>query len=349
MRQDRQGLVDYLNNDNLRDVPMLKLPGDVEVVVFEDVMENMLLQSPSTHFLDSYGVRHLVMTPPARFQVLSGLLMGPGKYLQRVGVTSPTGEECVLNVVMAAAQAAAPAPAAPSTAPTLPSADLSPLDAAATPSSHYMSAAAAAPPSGAAAPASGVSQEASPTAAAGSTPGGAASAPAAAADVPLVWRLSSVRGEPQVHGQDCLGPSPEMPPEVVVESQLAAMKRRDFGSAFEFLSPGSRKVVGGLQQFTANVSKHRRYSALLGHIGSTSVRRCQTSATMYMEIVAATSASGTRFVFCYILSRQVEEGPYKDCWLIEFIKVVDDPKLLAAVDMSCAVKQRDDKRKPDQK
>ncbi len=39
-----------------------------EMVVFEDVLEHMLLQLPNKHFFDSYAIRHLTFTPPTSAQ-----------------------------------------------------------------------------------------------------------------------------------------------------------------------------------------------------------------------------------------------------------------------------------------
>ncbi|GIL89600.1 hypothetical protein Vretimale_1835 [Volvox reticuliferus] len=302
---ERDALVDYFATSNLTDTPTLKLASGCEVMVFEDVMERMLLRSPSRHFLDSYAIRHLILSSPVNTQVLSGLMLGPNKYVQRMSVTSSLGESCILTFTMAAAEpssAPQPSPAEPGTAAAT-------IAAASLPANE--------------------------------TPDGVGSGGVSEP----VWRLKGVRGEPQfgIGATQPTGPSPELSPEQIVEAHLAALQRKDVPAAFQFLSPGSKNIIGDVKKFTENVAKHRRYGSLLGHIAATSVRRCMARPTTYMEIVSVTSASGTRFVFCYILSQETQ-GSAAGCWSIDFIKVVDDPRLVAAVDTSCAAqrKQLDD-------
>ncbi|PNW85734.1 hypothetical protein CHLRE_03g207600v5 [Chlamydomonas reinhardtii] len=284
---DREALCDYFATSNLTDAPTLKLASGCEVVVFEDVMESMMLREPSRHFLDSYAIRHLILNAPASKQTLSGLMLGPNKYVQRMSVTAPSGEGCILTFTMTAAAAQ---PELGTAAGAVAAASVPADQAATTP----------APP------------------------------------LEPVWRLSSVRGEPQfgVGGTQPVGPSPELSPEQIVEAQLAALQRKDVPAAFQFLSPGSQKIIGDERQFAENMSRHRRYGGLLGHIAATSVRRCMARPSTYMEIVSVTSASGIRFVFCYIL------GHENGMWSIDFVKVIDDPRLVAAVDSSCAAQRK---------
>ncbi|KAG2425874.1 hypothetical protein HYH02_014937 [Chlamydomonas schloesseri] len=284
---DREALCDYFATSNLTDAPTLKLASGCEVVVFEDVMESMMLREPSRHFLDSYAIRHLILNAPASKQTLSGLMLGPNKYVQRMSVTAPSGESCILTFTMTATVA------------------LPELGTAA----------------GAVAAASVPANQ-------------AVTAPVPPSEP--VWRLSSVRGEPQFGAASTqpVGPSPELSPEQIVEAQLAALQRKDVSAAFQFLSPGSQKIIGDERQFAENMSRHRRYGGLLGHIAATSVRRCMARPSTYMEIVSVTSASGIRFVFCYIL------GHENGMWSIDFVKVIDDPRLVAAVESSCAAQRK---------
>ncbi|GIL42350.1 hypothetical protein Vafri_349 [Volvox africanus] len=308
-RGERDALVDYFATSNLTDTPSLKLASGCEVMVFEDVMERMLLRSPSRHFLDSYAIRHLILSSPATSQVLSGLMLGPNKYVQRMSVTSSLGESCILTFTMTAAgpssAALQPSPAEPGTAAAT-------IAAASLPANE--------------------------------TPDGASSGGASEP----VWRLKSVRGEPQfgIGATQPTGPSPELSPEQIVEAHLAALQRQDVPAAFQFLSPGSKNIIGDVEKFAENLAKHRRYGGLLGHIAATSVRRCMARPTTYMEIVSVTSASGTRFVFCYILSQETQ-GAGAGCWSIDFIKVVDDPRLVAAVDTSCAAQRKQQQQQLD--
>ncbi|EFJ41252.1 hypothetical protein VOLCADRAFT_43444, partial [Volvox carteri f. nagariensis] len=294
-RGERDALVDYFATSNLTDTPSLKLASGGEVMVFEDVMEGMLLRSPSQHFLDSYAIRHLILSSPASTQLLSGLMLGPNKYIQRMAVTSQMGESCILTFTMTADTTAKQ--------PTSP----------------------------------GGNRSTDKTTAATPTAGD----PGAVVSEPPVWRLRSVRGEPQygIGVVQPTAPSPELSPEQIVEAHLAALQRKDVPAAFQFLSAGSRKIIGDVHKFAENVAKHRRYGGLLGHIVATSVRRCMARPTTFLEIVSVTSASGTRFVFCYILSQETS-GSGAGCWSIDFIKVVDDPRLVEAVESSCAAQRR---------
>lgn len=126
-------------------------------------------------------------------QVLSGLLLGPDKYLQRVAAVSPSGEECVLNVTMTASM---PPPLASPLPPQQETPAMTPLSSVDDCTSSNSSS---------------------------STPAAATEGPGSSGVKP-VWRLSCVRGEPAVRGDGLEGPSPELPPEVVVEQQLAAMQ-----------------------------------------------------------------------------------------------------------------------------
>ncbi|PNG99762.1 hypothetical protein TSOC_014454, partial [Tetrabaena socialis] len=255
---DKEAMCDFLASDNLTGAPTLKMPSQEEVVVFEDVMESMLLRVPNRHFLDSFAIRHLILASPASTQVLSGLMLGPAKYVQRMAVSSASGEQSILTFTMTA---------------TTP-----PADAAQTSSPERGTAAA--------------------TVASASVPADQASAPdgglAPLPEPEPVWRLQGVRGEPRfsVAALQPAGPSPELSPEQIVEAQLAALQRKDVPSAFRLLSPGSQRIIGDERQFAENLARHRRYGGLLGHIAATSVRRCMARPSTYMEIVSVTSASG---------------------------------------------------------
>ncbi|GLC47086.1 hypothetical protein PLESTF_001446100 [Pleodorina starrii] len=286
-RGERDPLVDYLATTNLTDTRSVKSACEYGITSFDEVMESMMLLSPNRHFLDSYAIRHLILSPPASTQVLSGLLLGNNKYVQRMAVTSPSGESAILTFTMTATTASPPSTEQPP-----------------------------------------------------ATPDQGRDSP------PVIWRLRSIRGEPQygVGAVQPTQPSPELSPEQIVQAQLAALQRKDLSAAWKFVSPGSQKIYGGEHKYSERMSTNRRFRGMLGHIAATSVRRCMARPNTYMEIVSITSASGTRFVFCYILSQQTE-GPSAGCWSVDIVKVVDDPQLLAAVDTSCAA-QRAGRQQP---
>ncbi|KAF8064536.1 hypothetical protein HT031_003336 [Scenedesmus sp. PABB004] len=52
------------------------------------------------HLLDSYAMRHLVLSRPAELEPLSGMALGPDAYVQRARSTSLWGEKCVLTVTL---------------------------------------------------------------------------------------------------------------------------------------------------------------------------------------------------------------------------------------------------------
>lgn len=117
---------------------------------------------------------------------MSSILVHPGKYVQRCSVTSSSGEECVLTFTLMAESGAA-ATEAPSTSSSSSSSSSS-------------------------------SQQ--------RLKGHAANLPSAIARhylVPRDWRLVRVVGEP-LRTDLPESPSPEFPPEMIVQAHLAAFR-----------------------------------------------------------------------------------------------------------------------------
>lgn len=54
----------------------------------------------SHHLLDSYSMRHLVLSRPAQLEPLSGMQLSPEQFMLRVRSTSLWGEKCVLTFTL---------------------------------------------------------------------------------------------------------------------------------------------------------------------------------------------------------------------------------------------------------
>ena len=50
--------------------------------------------------MDSYAMRHLVLSRPAQLEPLSGMRLGPDSFVLRVRSTSLWGEKCVLTFTL---------------------------------------------------------------------------------------------------------------------------------------------------------------------------------------------------------------------------------------------------------
>ncbi len=143
------------------------------------------MQPPHPYGTITLPATHISPRPPHFPQVLSGLMLGPNKYVQRMEVTSQAGETAILTFTMTSTSPPPPPPASlpePGTAAAAIAAASVPADQAA-----------------------------------------AAPAPPPLEPEP-VWRLRSVRGEPAYSSVLPEGPSPELSPEQVVEAQLHALQ-----------------------------------------------------------------------------------------------------------------------------
>ncbi|KAL6754152.1 hypothetical protein V8C86DRAFT_380096 [Haematococcus lacustris] len=156
-----------------------------------------------------------------------------------------------------------------------------------------------------------------------------------------VWQLSGVVGEP-LHSQLPDSPSPEWPPEVVVAAQMEALRQRDYARVFALLSPAAQQLVGPLSTFTTGIARNRAYRALVQHGEWESVRRCQASRNSYLEVTAvlpppplaprAWPPQQGPSLYCWVVTRVTEDdSPIKDCWVTDWVKVVNDPALLSAL------------------
>lgn len=229
-------VVDYLANDAIAGAPTLHLSKDEETVVFTAVMENMLLESPCNHFLDSCAIRNLLHSTPAQIQPLSSLLVPPNKYIHRCGIMAQSGEESVLTLTLSSTVPPDQPQPEPST-PNLNAVDSlllsKPQRIAATPMDHNKESSTAIPP---------------PTA-------------SQSGSDRVIWKLRSIHGEP-MHAVLPTTHSPEFSPESVVEAQLEALRRLDLASAYLLLSPTSQSIVGPPPRFAANLRRHPQYRVL---------------------------------------------------------------------------------------
>lgn len=67
---------------------------------FLTVLDTLQAGDESQHLLDSYAMRHLVLSRPAVLEPLSGMRLGPGVFVLRVRSTSLWGEKCVLTFTL---------------------------------------------------------------------------------------------------------------------------------------------------------------------------------------------------------------------------------------------------------
>jgi hypothetical protein len=72
----------------------------VRVPDFLAVLDAAQAGDESHHLLDSYSMRHLVLSRPAQLEPLSGMRLGPEQFMLRVRSTSLWGEKCVLTFTL---------------------------------------------------------------------------------------------------------------------------------------------------------------------------------------------------------------------------------------------------------
>jgi len=72
----------------------------VQVPDFLAVLDAAQAGDEAHHLLDSYSMRHLVLSRPAQLEPLSGMSLGPGVFMLRVRSTSLWGEKCILTFTL---------------------------------------------------------------------------------------------------------------------------------------------------------------------------------------------------------------------------------------------------------
>jgi hypothetical protein len=67
---------------------------------FLSVLDAAQAGDEAHHLLDSYAMRHLILSRPAQLEPLSGMRLGSEQYVLRVRSTSLWGEKCVLTFTL---------------------------------------------------------------------------------------------------------------------------------------------------------------------------------------------------------------------------------------------------------
>ncbi|KXZ56666.1 hypothetical protein GPECTOR_1g60 [Gonium pectorale] len=166
------------------------------------------------------------------------------------------------------------------------------------------------------------------------------------ARVEYVWQMASVTGEAAAHpvaaesggfggaegilepGEHATRPHPSLPPEAVVEAQLAALLAEDAATVFAFASPGNQAVTGPLERFST-LLRNPMYRPLLRHRRSTPYRRTMLTSDSYSEVVQIVSDNtgmpqAIEAVYSWELERQGPgAGPLAGCWLTNSVRLLD--------------------------
>jgi hypothetical protein len=72
----------------------------VRVPDFLSVLDAAQAGDADHHLMDSYAMRHLILSRPAQLEPLSGMRLGPESFVLRVRSTSLWGEKCVLTLTL---------------------------------------------------------------------------------------------------------------------------------------------------------------------------------------------------------------------------------------------------------
>jgi hypothetical protein len=209
-------------------------------------LELMLRRPADEQPLDSFALRHLVLTRPRALEPLSAFSASASRYVQRVAVLGSTGERAVLTFTLARRGAGRRARRHAATAPTSCSA-----------AAHWFL----------------VRVE-------GEQGGGGGGGNGSADDDAAASSSSSSSS----------ASSSELAPETVVALQLERLRRGDVDGAFSLTSPVGRAVAGDLPRFRHLLSSDARFKPVLKHGGWASLRRTQSIARSYVEVVAVRPA-----------------------------------------------------------
>ncbi|KAI8463725.1 MAG: hypothetical protein J3K34DRAFT_526773 [Monoraphidium minutum] len=146
---------------------------------------------------------------------------------------------------------------------------------------------------------------------------GAAPAPGGPAPAPGGWMLSAATGEPAAPGLPA-GPAPEHPPEVVVQSVLAALRAVDPFSAWRFMAVNARPALGGSAERFGAALDAPGLRPLLLHVAAAPEARRQAGADRYEETVRLETVTGEFVSYVFTVALQVD-GPFEDCWMVEAV------------------------------
>jgi hypothetical protein len=211
-------------------------------------LERMLRRPADEQPLDSFALRHLVLTRPRALEPLSAFAASPSRFVQRVAVLGGTGERAVLTFTLARR--------GPGRRARRHAATTAPASAAA--ASWFL-----------------VRVEGEQGA------GG--------------WGVPSAGGAPGGGDGALSSPTPaasacELAPETVVALQLEALARGDVEAAYALASPVGRAVAGDLARFRRLLASDARFRPLMWHGGWASLRRTQSIARSFVEVVAVRPA-----------------------------------------------------------
>lgn len=122
-------------------------------------------------------------------------------------------------------------------------------------------------------------------------------------------------------------PSPGLSPEQVVRVQLEALRRNnadDLGIAvaFRFASPDNKRSTGPLPRF-ARMIKDGPYALMLSYLDASfaPVRVKGDEAAQQVVLIGADEA----VTYIFYLSRQIREGPLKNCWMTDAVAIAPTP------------------------
>jgi len=234
-------------------------------------IEAMLRRPADEQPLDSFALRHLALTRPLSLEPLSAFSASAARYVQRVAVAGRSGERAVLTFTLARRGAGRRARRHAATAP----AD----GAAAAAAAHWFLVR--------------IEGEQGGRFAQQGEAAAAAIGPVAAADADADARgTASASGGGGPDGRVLLRPSRELAPETVVAMQLAALGRGDVDGAFALVSSVGRAVAGDRARFGSLLEQDARFRPLLRHGGAASLRRTQSVARSYVEVVAVRPGGG---------------------------------------------------------
>jgi hypothetical protein len=304
-------------------------------------LELMLRRPPDEQLLDSFALRHLVLTRPRALQPLSAFSASASRYVQRVAVWGATGERAVLTFTLARRGAGRGARRHAATMPASSSA-----------AAHWFL----------------VRVEGEQGAGAAGGGGGGKRR-----------RRNESGGGEEAHQQgkeeeedepaadaaadadtDLPPTGDELAPETVVARQLDALARGDLDAAYELTSPIGRAVAGDRARFAHLLSADARFAPLLRHAGWTTLRRTQSIARSFVEVVSVRrrggggggggAAAADEAVFAVIASlhpsasaaaagagkegreeKQRAAPGAEERWLVDYFAPIRDKALLAAL------------------
>jgi len=233
----------------------------------------------STPQFDTYALRHLVQCHPAATTHLSSLAVTPHRVLRRYAVQAVTGERCVMTLTfehpVSSSGDSGGSGGVHGAGSSIPNQVLDNIP------QHYQ-------------PQQTYQQPHQQQQAQHHIVGGVSMAAATtnkSSSSSSRWMLAGASGEPR-HPDLPLSPSPEHPPETVVQAQLSALRDLDAFTAWRFIAPRVRAKYGGSAERFAVALEAPALSPLLMHGGAASVLQRQRGAGHYHEVVQVESISG---------------------------------------------------------